>query len=267
MTRVAAGLVLLLVTPPGLASDGPSDDNVVAEAEAAFARGCELRGDSVGGRPYFARAAAAYEELWRRGHHNPALALNRARAHRLAGDLPGSIAAFHEGLVVARHDRSLQAGREEARGAVAYPLDGELAAECRPKPRPTIGTRMSPGEAYLVAAVLWLLACAAAVRFWMTRATAWLVFSGLCIAGLILLGWLWWQDAKSRDVRPLVIVKADADLRKGNGPGFPLRSPSKLPRGVEARELSRRGGWVQVELAGGAVGWLPESAVLTVRTD
>lgn len=265
--RCAAAIVLLFVPATGLASESLSDDNVRADAEAAFAQGTELRGDSHRARPCFVRAAAAYDELWNRGLRNPALALQRARAHRLAGDLPGSLAAIHEGLAVARHNRALQAALDDARAAVAYPLDGELAAECRPKLRATIGTRMAPGEAHLIAGGLWLLACLAVARFRMTRAGSWLVVSGLCSTGLLLLGGLWWQDDRQRDVRSLVVVMDDGELRKGNGPSYPPRFAQRLPRGVEARVLSRRGGWVQVELAGGAVGWFPEAAVLNVRAN
>ena len=35
-------------------------------------------------------------------------------------------------------------------------------------------------------------------------------------------------------------------------------------KGVEARELTRRGGWVQVRLASGAIGWVPEVSALKV---
>lgn len=265
--RIAALVAWLLVPAPGLASELPSDDNLQADAEAAFARGTELRLDSLQARPHFTRAAASYDELWARGHRSPALALNRSRAHRLAGDLPKAIVAFNDGLAVARYDRDLQVGLEDARAAVAYPLEGELAAECRSKPRATIGTRMSSTEAYIAAGVLWLFACLGGARFWMTRATGWLAFVGGCCVGLLVLGWLWRQDERQRDSRPLVIVKVDIELRKGNGPSYPLRFAQRLPRGVEARELTRRGGWVQVELADGAVGWLPEAAVLNVRTD
>ena len=59
-------------------------------------------------------------------------------------------------------------------------------------------------------------------------------------------------------------MAADAYLRKGNSEFYPARLEAVLPKGVEARELTRRGGWVQVRLAGGAVGWLPETAVLKV---
>ena len=61
----------------------------------------------------------------------------------------------------------------------------------------------------------------------------------------------------------LVVVARDGVLlRKGNGPDYPPRSEAPLNRGVEARLLYRRGGWLQVELAGGEVGWLPASAAL-----
>ena len=99
----------------------------------------------------------------------------------------------------------------------------------------------------------------------MTRAGGWLAFAGFWLAGLALLGGLWWHDWRHRshdESRPLVVVRDDVMLRKGNADGYPARLEPRLPRGVEARELTRRGGWVQVELAGGAVGWLPEAAVI-----
>jgi len=57
-----------------------------------------------------------------------------------------------------------------------------------------------------------------------------------------------------------VVVAADAVLRKGNADAYPPRLEARLPPGPRP-ELARRGGWVQVELAGGAVGWLPEAVV------
>ena len=64
-------------------------------------------------------------------------------------------------------------------------------------------------------------------------------------------------------VKPIVVITSDVALRTGNGTAFPTRIDALLPHGAEVRELGRRGGWVQVELAGGAVGWVPASAVLT----
>jgi hypothetical protein len=60
-----------------------------------------------------------------------------------------------------------------------------------------------------------------------------------------------------------VVISKNEELRTGNGNAFPTRIDALLPRGAEVRELGRRGGWVQVELAGGAVGWVPANVVLT----
>lgn len=258
----------LTITPEGVVYTGLSDRDVLSRAEYEFTQGVKFRDDAAVARPFFHQAARAYDELWRRDHRRPELALNRARAHRLAGDLPGAIAALHEGLAAARFDRRLQVELEEARSAVQYPLDGVLAAECRPQPARTIGTRMSPVEAYLIAAVLWLLASAGAARFAMTRAPRWLLLAGTGLVCLAVLGGFWWYDWRQQhqeNARPLVVVRRDTVLRRGNGDSFPPRFDSRLPAGVEARILSTRGGWVQVELAGGAAGWLPEDSILDVK--
>ena len=266
MTPTAFVLFALTVGPNGIGYENESDADALAQSERAFAEGETHRGDSLAARQWFRDAARGYDDLWRRGCRNPALARNRARAHRLAGDLPGAIAALHDGLAVARFDRSLQVELEDARAAVSYPLDGELAALCRPRPVATVGTRMAPAEAYFAAGLLWLLACLAAVRFAMTRNGAWVAFGGLCVVCLLLLGGLWLHDRQHQTragARPLVIVGTDALLRKGNGDNWEPRLPQKLPRGVEARELARRGGWVQVELADGVAGWLPSATVMS----
>src|SRR5439155_7565893 len=133
-----------------------SPEDTLAQAERAFAEGVELRNDSVNAKPAFARAAAAYDDLWTRGFHTPELALNRARAHRLAGNLPRCIAALHDGLAVARFARPLQVELDDARAAVQFPIEGDLAAQCRPKPVGTIGTRVSPADAWFTAGFFWL---------------------------------------------------------------------------------------------------------------
>ena len=235
----------------------------LAEAEQAFAEGVELRNDSAKARPAFARAAAAYDSVWNQGLHTPELALNRARAHRLAGNLPRCIAALHDGLALARFARPLRAELADARAAVQFPLDGELAAQCRPKSLAIVSSRMSSADAWFLAGFLWLLACAGVARFAMTRNPLWLGFAGLWLAGLTLLGGLWLQEARLRErdeSLPLRVVTEDVMLRRGNADAYPPRVDAALPKGTEVRELTRRGGWVQVQLPGGAIGWLPEKA-------
>jgi hypothetical protein len=258
---IPAALALLLAAPAFASS--PAD--ALAQAEAAFAEGVEHRSDSAKARPAFARAAAAYDALWNQGHCTPELAINRARAHRLAGDLPRAVAALHDGLAVARYARPLQEELADARAAVQYPLEGELADQARPKPFRGVSTRMSPAEAWLLAGGLWLAVWAGTTRFAMTRNALWLAAAGMALAALLALGGLWLQDWRIRgreESLPLLVVAKGATLRRGNADAYPPRFDAALPRGAEVRELSRRGGWVQVQLPGGTVGWLPEASVI-----
>jgi hypothetical protein len=259
--------LVLLFAPLAAPSSSLSDADILSAAERAFAEGGELRGDEARARPAFARAADGYDELWRRGHHNPDLALNRASAHRLAGNLPGAIVALNEGLAVARWSRPLQVALEDARAAVAYPVNSDLAAQCRPPAVGGLGSRFSPADVWVAVGVLWLLACGAVARFAMTRAPGWLGFGVPCAACLALLGGLWLKDQRDQrraNEHPLAVVARETTLRKGNAEAYPARIGTRLPRGVEMRKLAERGGWLQVRLADGTVGWIPETSV--VRT-
>src|SRR5947208_15599362 len=95
----SAGALLLLTATAGTPAEVEqiyAFFDVLVDTNKAFAEGAERRADAAKARPAFARAARGYDELWHRGFRNPALALNRARAHRQAGDLAGAGAAFHE---------------------------------------------------------------------------------------------------------------------------------------------------------------------------
>ncbi|VTU02322.1 Uncharacterized protein OS=Candidatus Entotheonella sp. TSY1 GN=ETSY1_32175 PE=4 SV=1: SH3_4 [Gemmataceae bacterium] len=263
MTR--AVLAFLLLASPALASPGGSDADALAAAEAAFAEGVGLRDDAVRARPAFARAAAGYDELWHRGHHSPELALNRAAAHRLAGNLPSAVVALNEGLAAAPWSRPVQVALEDARAAVAYPVAGDLAAQCRPAPATGVATRLSPVEAWLIGGALWVLACGGAARCRMTRRPVWLIAAAACATGLAVLAGFWWHGDAEREranALPLVVLATDTTLRKGNAATYPAVFEAKLPRGVEARVLAERGGWVQVRLAGGGVGWVPAASLV-----
>jgi hypothetical protein len=260
-------LFALTIAPNGYVLSSAFDDTLVSLAANEFEQGKKWRHDAAKARPRFREAARLYDELWRRGVRDPNLALNRANARRLAGDLPGAILALNEGLSAARWNRPLQMALEDARAAVAYPASSDLVTRCRPLPSTTIGTRLSPFEAWIIAALFWFLACGGLARFAMTRAGWWLVFAGVWLTALAVLGGLWLQDDRisaRHHEHALIVVADDVALRKGNSESYPLRldGVAKLPKGVEARELTRRGGWVQIRLADGVIGWIPEAAAL-----
>jgi hypothetical protein len=244
---------------------GAEPDPVLAGAERAFSEGVEARTDADRARPAFARAAAGYDELWAQGHRTPDLALARGRAHRLAGALGRSIAALHDGLAAARFSRPLQVELDDARARVLFPTEGELAKQGRPRQARAVSSRMSPADAWLIAGSLWLTACAAVARFAMSRNALWLLFSAACVPALGALAVSWLQDARQRErdeALPLLVLTRDAHVRKGNAAEYPASIEPPLPAGAEVRELSRRGGWVQVQLPGGLVGWVPEPATV-----
>ena len=70
------------------------------------------------------------------------------------------------------------------------------------------------------------------------------------------------QARRERHAGALAVVLRDGVfLRKGNGPLYEKRDAAPLNRGVEVRYRLGRHGWVQIELAGGEVGWVPRSAL------
>lgn len=258
-------VVLLTLLLPASIALAASPEEALAAAERSFAEGAELRADAERAQAAFARAATAYDELWAQGCRTPELALNRSRAHRLAGSLPRAVAALHDGLAVARFSRPLQVELDDARSRVLYPLEGELTAQGKSVRARTVSARMSAADAWLVCGLLWLLACGGAARFVATRRAVWLGCAIVCLCGLGALGVLWARDARERERAeslPLLVVSEDALLRKGNAAEYPARIEPALPKGAEVRELTRRGGWVQVQLPGGAIGWLPGPAVV-----
>ena len=51
-----------------------------------------------------------------------------------------------------------------------------------------------------------------------------------------------------------------------HGLNYPPRSETPLNRGVEARLLFVRGDWLQIELSGGEIGWVPSEYALVDET-
>lgn len=234
------------------------------DADTLFRRGVEARSDARAARSHFAAAAAAYDH---EANADPSVSLRRrqARAHALAGNTPKALAVLHDALRRTPADRELHRDLEAVRDTVSYPTPSAPDARLRPPSPAGLRHRFAPDTLLFIGVgFVGLAAVGLAARF--TTRPGWSgPLTGFGLGGFVLTAGLAAAVELSRvwaDDRVRVVSADRVTLRRGNGESYPARVSEKLPRGAEVSELGRRGGWVQVELAGGAVGWLPETAIL-----
>lgn len=213
----------------------------------------------------FRKAAKRYENLRRRGLDSALLERNLGNAWFLAGDVPRAILAYRRGLGLGSHDQALRDGLEYARAHVRYvdassfgrpPKDGWLPAWTRTNAT-VLGTL-----AFSLYALAWaLLARAWITQKWLLLAAMALAWAGVAGAAGILLAQVGHRQ-KDTALPPVIVAQDGVLLRKGNGLAYPPAHPIPLWRGVEARRRFVRADWVQLELAGGEVGWVPRQALV-----
>jgi hypothetical protein len=259
---------LLLALPVGHALDPARlpDAEVLRRAEEAFRQGAAERANPDRARRRFARAADLYELLRRRGADNADLYRNQGRAHLLAGRLPDALLAYRRGLRSAPHDADLRDDLAYARGQVQY-LGPERHGRPTAEPWPWWMPRVAPGLLLIAALTLYALAWFCGTRG-VTGGRPWLLsWAAGLLAVAVVVGGLWtflaWQASRGDRYPVVVVAEEGVPLRRGNGPTYPAHPQApQLHLGMEASLLHRRGGWLQVRLPGGEVGWLPAGAAL-----
>jgi hypothetical protein len=260
------GIVLLAAL--SVTAANASDADLQRQAVDSFAEGVRLREESEKARPLFRRSADLFEELRRRGAANPALFRDQGNACLLADDLPGAILAYRCGLRLAPNDRALQQLLAAAREQVVYKQPGRFA---RPpiNHRPPWLPRLPVGATLLLACAFYGAGWLSLTRWRMLRRGPFLSLAlGLFAVAALLAAALAVEATQRRGevARPLVVIAHDGVLlRKGNGELYPRRHETPVNRGVEARLLFERDGWLQVELSGGESGWVPREYVLIDR--
>jgi hypothetical protein len=240
-----------------------ADSDLLEQAEAAFQEGVGSRASPGEARPLFRRAAGFYEALQQRGYDNTDLDRNLGNAYLLSGDLPRAILAYRHGLRLAPADRELGQNLDYARNQVAYPTADRLG-----HPAPATWARLAAwlGTPSLIAASLCYLAGCLAFARWLARrpqSVPWAAIALVVVAALAGAFWFWEVRPQEAAARPLAVIARDGvQLRVGNGRSYPARYETPLNRGVEARVLFERGDWLQLELSGGEIGWVPRADVV-----
>jgi hypothetical protein len=185
----------------------------------------------------------------------PAKYAQVARAHAIAGRVPVAVQRYHDALSVFPADRTLQRDLETIRDLVGYPPG------TRPAPPSGLRHTVSDADVFRFAMLCGVvLAVGLAAR--LTTQPRW---AGKAIVvgavGFLLALGVFLNSRLTPAARPLIVATPTV-VRGGNGPSYPPRLDAALPPGAEVDELLTRGGWVQVRLANGVIGWMPEAAFL-----
>ena len=256
---MSACLLLLL-----LSQSPERSGNSIMRGSQAFSDGIRASESRTAESATFFREAVEWFETGRRAEGEAPWLLNwLGHSYLLSGDLPHAIAAYRRGLALDPAGPKLRTALAHAREQVQYP--SELARILQPE-REFWPPWLSLHDLGLYAFGLYFAACLAATRWWMIRRRRWLVAAGtlLVLAAMPAIGSLMeWQHQRRDAAQPIVVVARDVPLRVGNGPDYPPKL--EMPRGCEVRQLFDRGGWLQVETGGGALGWLPADAVVRER--
>ncbi len=265
----------------GLSQAPPATPALLRQAEAAYRQGAAAYGTARPARQYFATAADRYAQLVRRGVNNPAVFADLGQSYLLTGDLPRAILAYRHGLRLDPNNRTLQDRLEDARNQVLYTTPGAFG---RPPvdnwppwfPRLTLCWRL------ILALVCYGVACLALTRWLMTRNGVYLALASPALVLAAFLGarlFLTAQDRAWEKTHPAVVIAGtEVVLYKGNGANYPCydaenhtwletgdsipAAASRLPVGAEAQVRFDRGDWLQIELAGGEIGWVRRSDVV-----
>jgi hypothetical protein len=260
--------VAILITLLAAAPAQRSDAEILAEAAAAFAEGVRLRDDAGAARPHFRQAAEDFEELRRRGADTAALYRHLGHSWLLAGELPRAILAYRKGLQRWPADYGLRSDLTDARDQVVFPPNTRLGLPPSDQRR-LAWVYFGAFPLTVTGALLYTLACICLTGWRITGrhrlfAAALMGLAGTAAAAVLVA--IQVRDAGEARIRPLVVIAEDGVLlRRGDGLRFPQRYDTPLNRGVEARLLFERDDWLQIELSGGEVGWIPRGYALVDR--
>jgi hypothetical protein len=264
--RLIACLVMVIALPVS-AVEPASNEEIAAWTDAAFAKGVEHKTHIFEAPKHFAEAANGYRKLHDRRVRSPALYANFGNAAVLANRWPEAIWAYQLGLKLDPNDAAMREHLAFARAKVIYPPAGQgrLAADTWPiwLHRPTVN------ELWIIAGLSYIMAClGATIAFF--RRTPWPILLTVTFAAAAIVAGmgLWYEERQAEIDRqtPVVVLTSNTEFYRGNGVSYPQHPVLPvLPRGLEVRQLHRRGQWLQVRLTTGEIGWVSRSQCLVVE--
>jgi hypothetical protein len=255
-------LVVLFLSAAAARGNDASADSAES-ARTALLMAIEDQKNGRASRTEFRRAAEKFAEIRNQGHNAPQLHQAEGNAWLLADEKALAILAYRRWQRFEPNNSLASESLNHARAQVAYATSTERTALTPVEAWPMLRLRLRRWGLVGIALAL-VLGWFALARWVISRGANWFIMAVLTLAigTLITTGWLVERNVRqAQNSRMEVVVLRPELLRSGDGFSYLARRESPLPAGVEAVVRHQRGSWLQVELADGNVGWLPEASV------
>jgi hypothetical protein len=248
-TRFLGGFASVLLGVWGAAA-GPDDS-----AETLFHRGLELY---EAGK--YEEAAQAFSNLLAQGVDDPAGHYNLANCLFKTGRLGPSIYHYRRAHALAPRDEDIAANLDYARFLALDALEDEAAAtDLRVE---GWFDRVTPDEAFRIAAGIWVLAGLMGMLWQLApvgRASFRRSFVALLALWVIVSSVAWTVEARARRVDEAVVLDRESKVR--NGPGESFDTAFVLHEGAEVVVEAERGTWTEISLPGDLRGWISSDSI------
>ncbi len=248
------GVATICLATAGCAT--PPDTELVR----IYQRALEAFEQAAGPADYL-RSATLYQEILDRGVVSGGLLYNQGNAYMRAGQRGRAIASYRRALIYRPRDAQLRANLQLALGS-------DIAIDA---PQGVLDHiffwrdwTSYPGKIHASAAVASLAFVLGLAGLWgprrpLFRRAAWATLGlTLILAASAVYDW-----RRFEQVERGVVIRSEVIARKGNADSYDPAFNEPLKEGAEFRIIERRGPWVQIQLAGGQAGWIPDSAVVT----
>jgi tetratricopeptide (TPR) repeat protein len=206
----------------------------------------------------FARSAEGFGRAIAAGLDHPSLHYNLGNAYFKNGQLGKSIASYLRALRRNPRDRALRANLQRAQSLIRDEALAPLSLPIFLRPVGWVYRNLSLNEwAALLLVGLFLLAIVGIAAQWgvlrpsLRRATGWIAV-GIATLGLAMAA----VHYRAEVVRTTAVVVA-VEVEVRSGPGKEYNLAFKIHEGLQVFVSERRGDWVQIDLGGRLVGWVP----------
>ncbi len=214
----------------------------------------------------FHQSAAGFEGLAALGIRNASLEYDLGNTYARLGDSGRAILHYKRGLRLnpahAHLAANLDFARQRVRPLIAVSGRQQLAERLLFWNRYTTDV-----QRFWLCAAGSILGWALLLGWWHSRRAALLPLSALAIVlGVANGASVAWEHTESARRPEAVIVAGSPTLRLARGEGAEPARNEPLGPGVELRILQERAGWIEIELADGQTGWVPDRGIERMQT-